>query len=150
VREFADLDELRGAVGQPLGTSEWHVVDQARIDAFADATGDHQWIHVDPDRAASGPFGTTIAHGFLTLSLAPLLTGEIYRVRGVRMGVNYGLNRVRFPAPVPSGSRVRGSGELAEVTGVAGGVQLVVRLTVEAEGVAKPVCVADSVVRLYA
>jgi acyl dehydratase len=150
VREFADLDELREAVGQALGTSGWHVVDQARIDAFADATGDHQWIHVDPDRAASGPFGTTIAHGFLTLSLAPLLMGEIYAVGGVRMGVNYGLNRVRFPAPVPSGSRVRGSGELAEVTEVDGGVQLVVRLTVEAEGVAKPVCVADSVVRLYA
>ncbi len=150
MREFADLDELREAVGQALGTSGWHVVDQARIDAFADATGDHQWIHVDPDRAASGPFGTTIAHGFLTLSLAPLLLGEIYAVGGVRMGVNYGLNRVRFPAPVPSGSRVRGSGELAEVTEVDGGVQLVVRLTVEAEGVAKPVCVADSVVRLYA
>jgi len=150
VREFADLDELRAAAGQPLGTSGWHVVNQARIDAFADATGDHQWIHVDPERAASGPFGTTIAHGFLTLSLAPLLMGEIYRVGGVRMGVNYGLNRVRFPAPVPSGSRVRGTGELAEVTEVDGGVQLVTRLTVEAEGVAKPVCVADSVVRLYA
>ena len=150
MREFASLDELRGAVGEPLGTSGWHVVDQARIDAFADATEDHQWIHVDPERAKAGPFGTTIAHGFLTLSLLPALMGDIYKVEGVRMGVNYGLNRVRFPAPVPSGSRVRGSGELAEVTEVDGGIQAVVRVTVEAEGQAKPVCVAESVVRLYA
>jgi acyl dehydratase len=150
MREFGSLEELRGAVGEQFGPSDWQVVDQARIDAFAAATGDDQWIHVDPERAKAGPFGTTIAHGYLTLSLAPVLMRSLYAVSGARMGVNYGLNRVRFPAPVPSGSRVRASGELLEATPVEGGVQTVVRLTFEAEGQAKPVCVADTVARVYA
>src|ERR1700739_4909083 len=121
MRVFADLDELRTAAGQVLGPSDWITVDQAQIDAFADATGDHQWIHVDPERAATGPFGTTIAHGFLTLSLMPVMLENLYRVDGVRMGVNYGLNKVRFPAPVPVDSRLRASAEIAEVGDVAGG-----------------------------
>jgi acyl dehydratase len=148
-RTFASLDELRAAVGEELGTTGWLEIDQKRIDLFADATGDHQWIHVDPDRAAQGPFGTTIAHGFLTLSLIPSLTPELLRVEGVKMGVNYGVNKVRFPAPVPVGSRLRASGQIAEVTEVTGGVQLVTRITIEREGGEKPVCVAETVSRFY-
>src|SRR5215468_9844546 len=104
---FTSLDELRAAVGTDAFTSEWLTVDQKRIDLFADATSDHQWIHVDAEKAAAGPFGTTIAHGYLTLSLLPALFADLYRIAGTRMGVNYGLNKVRFPAPLPSGSRVR-------------------------------------------
>jgi acyl dehydratase len=148
-RTFASLDELRAAVGEELGTTGWLEIDQKRIDLFADATGDHQWIHVDPDRAAQGPFGATIAHGFLTLSLIPSLTPELLRVEGMKMGVNYGVNKVRFPAPVPVGSRLRASGLIAEVTEVAGGVQLVTRITIEREGGEKPVCVAETVSRFY-
>lgn len=123
-RVFASLDELRAAVGEQLGWTDWLEIDQKRIDAFAEATGDHQWIHVDPERAAGGPFGSTIAHGFLTLSLIPSLTPRLFRVDGVTMGVNYGVNKVRFPAPVPVGSRLRGTALIAEVTEAGGGVQL--------------------------
>lgn len=149
MRTIANLDELKAAVGEHLGTSDWVVVDQARIDQFAEATGDHQWIHVDPEKAKDGPFGTTIAHGYLTLSIIPMLNWQAYKVEGVRMGVNYGLNKVRFTSPVPVGSRVRSSTELAEVTDVPGGVQMVARVTVEIEGGEKPACVAETVSRLY-
>ncbi|MBW1599858.1 MaoC family dehydratase [Streptomyces sp. JJ38] len=149
-RVFATVDELREAVGVELGPSDWLEVDQKRIDLFADATGDHQWIHVDPERAAQGPFGTTIAHGYLTLSLLPVLMPQVLRVEGVRMGVNYGVNKVRFPAPVPVGSRLRARVRIAEVSEVGdGGVQCVAQTTVEREGGGKPVCVAESVVRYY-
>jgi acyl dehydratase len=150
MREFPSLAALADAVGQHLGYSDWHEVDQKRVDLFADATGDHQWIHVDPERAAKGPFERTIAHGFLTLSLVPMLNAEVYRVDGVRMAVNYGLNKVRFPAPLPVGSRVRGGVELVEATPVDGGVQVVARVTVEVEGAPKPCCVAETVARFYA
>jgi acyl dehydratase len=149
MRVFADLDELRAAVGSTLGPSDWITVDQAQIDGFADATGDHQWIHVDPQRAADGPFGTTIAHGFLTLSLVPVLLQSLYRIESVKMAVNYGLNRVRFPAPVPVGARLRASAEVSEVEEVQGGVQIVMNTTIEREGGEKPVCVAETVVRCY-
>ena len=107
MKVFESVDELRAAAGEHLGYSDWHTVDQAQVTAFAEATGDRQWIHVDPERAAQGPFGTTVAHGYLTLSLLPMLVSQVYRVTGVRMGLNYGLNRVRFPAPLPTGSQVR-------------------------------------------
>src|SRR4051794_38110516 len=142
-----DVGELEGLVGQELGASEWHEIAQERVNMFAEATGDHQWIHVDPERAAGGPFGGTIAHGYLTLSLLPALMAEIWHVDGVRMGINYGLNRVRFPAPVPVGSRVRAVARLKELTEVEGGVQLVVESTFEVEGGSKPVCVAETLVR---
>lgn len=144
---FHSLDELRAAVGREFGPSDWLEVDQKRIDLFADATGDHQWIHVDPERAARGPFGTTIAHGYLTLSLLPLFTPQLIRVEGVRMGVNYGANKVRFPAPVPVGSRLRATARIAGVADVTDGVQLTTVVTVEREGGGKPVCVAESVSR---
>jgi acyl dehydratase len=148
-RIFASLDDLRAAVGEQLGTTGWLEIDQKRIDLFAEATGDHQWIHVDPEKAAQGPFGTTIAHGYLTLSLIPSLTPELFRVEGVKMGVNYGVNKVRFPAPVPVGSRLRATAQIAEVTEVGGGVQLVTKVTIEREGGDKPVCVAETVARFY-
>ncbi|MGP3928053.1 MaoC family dehydratase [Streptomyces sp. 8N616] len=148
-RVFSSLDELRSAVGDQLGFSDWLEVDQKRIDLFADATGDHQWIHVDPEKAAAGPFGTTIAHGYLTLSLLPALVPQLLRVEGVRMGINYGSNKVRFPSPVPVGSRLRATGKIAEVTEVEGGVQLTTSVTVEREGGAKPACVAETVSRFY-
>jgi acyl dehydratase len=150
MREFASLAALSGATGTHLGYSDWLTVDQRRIDLFAEATGDHQWIHVDPERAAQGPFKTTIAHGFLTVSLLPVLMSQVYRVDGVRMAVNYGLGRVRFPAPVPVGSRVRAGVELVEVAPVDGGVQVTGRATVEVDGSPKPCCVAETVSRLYA
>ncbi|MCP2325303.1 acyl dehydratase [Hamadaea flava] len=146
---MATLDDLRKAAGSVLGHSDWLTVDQERIDRFAEATGDSQWIHVDPERAAAGPFGTTIAHGYLTLSLLPVLVGPLVRVDGVRMAVNYGLNKVRFPAPLPVNSRVRAEVKLVEVTDVAGGAQLVSVVTVEREGGDKPVCVAETVTRVY-
>ncbi|MFF8832795.1 MaoC family dehydratase [Streptomyces sp. NPDC015131] len=148
-RIYTSADELRGAVGEQLGHSDWLEIDQERIDRFAEATGDHQWIHVDPERAAAGPFGTTIAHGYLTLSLLPLFVPQIMRVEGVRMGVNYGTNKVRFPAPVPVGSRLRATAVLADVQEAGGGVQVTAAVTVEREGGAKPVCVAESVSRYY-
>ncbi|MGH3727620.1 MAG: MaoC family dehydratase [Micromonosporaceae bacterium] len=150
MRIFNGLNEFAAASGQHLGHSDWHTVTQEQINQFADATGDHQWIHVDPSRAATGPFGTTIAHGYLTLSLIPMLGWQVYRVDGIAMGINYGTEKVRFPAAVPVGSRVRAGIELVDVTGVPGGVQAVLRFTVEIEGGTKPACVADTVVRLIA
>jgi len=149
VKRFARLQDLSAEVGQALGTSDWSVVDQRRIDLFAQATGDHQWIHVDPVRAAQGPFGATIAHGFLTLSLLAEMFDTGFAVDDVRMGVNYGLNRVRFPAPVPVGSRLRGHFKLLAFEALPGGAQLTVEVTVEIEGSAKPACVAESVSRRY-
>ncbi|MGC5364973.1 MaoC family dehydratase [Streptomyces sp. DT24] len=148
-RIFTSAQELRDAVGERLGHSEWLEVDQKRIDLFADATGDHQWIHVDPERAAAGPFGATIAHGYLTLSLLPVLVPQIMRVDGVRMGLNYGTEKVRFPSPVPVGSRLRATAELRKVAESGGGVQVTVLVTVEREGGDRPVCVAESVSRYY-
>ncbi|WP_069814266.1 MaoC family dehydratase [Streptomyces sp. TP-A0874] len=148
-RVFGSPDELRSAVGEQLGTTDWLEIDQQRIDRFAEATGDHQWIHVDPKLAADGPFGTTIAHGYLTLSLLPAFVPQLLHVEGVRMGVNYGVNKVRFPAPVPVGSRLRASAVVTEVAEVTGGVQLTTKVTVEREGGEKPVCVAESVSRFY-
>ncbi|NUS88074.1 MAG: MaoC family dehydratase [Streptomyces sp.] len=149
-RIFTSPEELRSAVGEDLGPSDWLEIDQKRIDLFAEATGDHQWIHVDPEKAATGPFGTTIAHGYLTLSLLPSFTPQLLSVEGVRMGINYGVNKVRFPSPVPVDSRLRATGRLAEVTEVAdGGLQVTLVVTVEREGGQKPVCVAESVARYY-
>ncbi|MGW3955041.1 MaoC family dehydratase [Streptomyces sp. NPDC004752] len=148
-RIFTSPDELKTAVGEQLGYTDWLEVDQRRIDLFADATGDHQWIHVDPEKAAAGPFGTTIAHGYLTLSLLPLFGPQLLRIDGVRMGVNYGTNKVRFPAPVPVGSRLRATARISDVEDVTDGVQLTVAFTVEREGGDKPVCVAESVSRYY-
>ena len=145
----ARLQDLRERVGQPLGASPWVLVDQRRIDLFAEATGDHQWIHVDAERAAQGPFGTTIAHGFLTLSLLPMMIESALVIEDVRMGVNYGLNRVRFTSPVPAGSRVRGHFRLLSYEPLEGGAQLVVEVTMELEGSPKPACVAESVSRRY-
>ncbi|MCC8249589.1 MaoC family dehydratase [Saccharothrix luteola] len=148
MRVFADLEELAAAKGEHLGHGEWHEITQAEINLFADATGDHQWIHVDLEKAAAGPFGAPVAHGYLTLSLIPLLVRDIYTVRGLAMGVNYGLNKVRFPSPVVVGSRVRAGAELAEITDAAQGKQAVVKVTVEIEGNPKPGCVAETVVLL--
>ncbi|MGY6020790.1 MaoC family dehydratase [Streptomyces spinosirectus] len=148
-RIFRSVDELKAAVGEQLGYTDWLEIDQKRIDLFAEATGDHQWIHVDPEKAAAGPFGTTIAHGYLTLSLLPLFGPQLMGVEGVRMGVNYGTNKVRFPAPVPVGSRLRATARISSVEDVAGGVQVAVAYTVEREGGDKPVCVAESVARFY-
>ncbi len=143
------LNELGQRVGTLLGSSDWIAVDQARIDQFAAVTGDDQWIHIDPVRAAAGPFGATVAHGFLTLSLLPVMVRTAFRVADVRMTVNYGLNRVRFPAPVPVGSRLRGHFKLMTVEAVPGGVQIVSEVTMEREGHTKPVCVAESVLRHF-
>ncbi|MFE2755379.1 MaoC family dehydratase [Actinosynnema sp. NPDC059335] len=148
MRVFANLDELAAARGEHLGHGGWHEITQAEIDLFAEATGDHQWIHVDLEKAAAGPFGAPVAHGYLTLSLIPLLVRDIYTVEGLAMGVNYGLNKVRFPSPVVVGSRVRAGAELVEVADVAQGKQAVVRVTVEIEGNPKPACVAETVVLL--
>jgi acyl dehydratase len=148
MRTFKDLTELAGAVGEHLGYSDWLAVTQDRVDQFADATGDHQWIHVDPDRAKQGPFGGTIAHGYLTLSLIPMLAQQIYHVDGIRMGINYGTEKVRFPAPLPVGSSVRAGAEVVSVRETAQGVQVVVKVTMEAQGIEKPVCVAETVVLL--
>ncbi|WP_434588222.1 MaoC family dehydratase [Streptomyces sp. A5-4] len=148
-RIFTSAEELRAGVGEQLGHSAWLEVDQKRIDLFADATGDHQWIHVDPEKAAAGPFGATIAHGYLTLSLLPALVPQIMRVEGMKMGINYGTNKVRFPSPVPVGSRLRATAVLREVTDAGGGVQVTAVVTVEREGAEKPACVAESVSRYY-
>ena len=139
------LDELKGLAGRDLGHSSWLEITQERINTFADATGDHQWIHVDADRASTGPFGTTIAHGYLTLSLVPRLVSEVYRVEGLAMGVNYGANKVRFPSPVPVGSRERAGVEILSLVPGGPGVQCTARVTVELEGAEKPACVAEVV-----
>ncbi len=145
MRVLNGLEGLQAAVGEHLGYSDWVEIDQKRIDLFAEATGDHQWIHVDPEKSKAGPFGSTIAHGYLTLSLIPMLVWQIYSVEGTKMGVNYGANKVRFPAPVPVGSRVRAGVELVSVTPGGGGQQVIARVTIEREGADKPACVAETV-----
>jgi acyl dehydratase len=147
---FATPRDLLARVGEKLGTSDWLLVDQARINAFADATGDHQWIHVDPERAAAGPFGATIAHGYLTLSLVNVFLPHIAEVRNIAMGVNIGTNRLRFLTPVRVNSRIRGTGELtaAEAAGPHA-VQATIRVTVEIEGAEKPACIVDTISRYY-
>jgi acyl dehydratase len=149
MKHYKTLAEMQDRVGQDLGSSDWLLIEQSRIDQFAQATGDLQWIHTDPARAAAGPFGATVAHGFLTLSLVPVLSEAAFTVDDVRMGVNYGLNRVRFAAPVHVGSRVRGHFKLLSCEALAGGAQLVVQATIELEGSAKPACVAETVSRRY-
>lgn len=144
MKTFNGIDELREAIGTHLGHSPWHTVTQEQIDLFAEATGDHQWIHVDPARAAQGPFGSTIAHGYLTLSLIPKLMWEVYTVEGLRMGVNYGSDKVRFPAPVPVDSQIRVGVELLSLAPGAGGELLKSRLTVEIRGSEKPACIMES------
>ena len=139
-------EDLEARIGEVIGVGEWHTVTQEAIDLFAEATNDHQWIHVDAERAADGPFGTTIAHGFMTLALIAGIAPKL-QVPGVKMAINYGLDRVRFVAPVPSGSRVRVSSVLAEVSEVAGGLQVKNQVTVELEGSDKPACVAEALVR---
>jgi len=146
---IASLQSLQQRVGEELAVGDWVTVDQPMIDKFAEATGDHQWIHIDAERAKKGPFGTTIAHGFLTLSLLPKLAESAIKIDDVRMGVNYGLNRVRFPAPVPSGSRIRARMKLLSYEPIDGGAQLVMEVTMEREGSDKPVCVAETVSRRY-
>jgi acyl dehydratase len=150
MRVFSGLDSFAAAVGEHLGYSEWHTITQEQVQLFADATGDHQWIHLDTERAAAGPFGSTIAHGYLTLSLIPMFGKDIYRVDNLTMGINYGVNKVRFPQPVKVGSKVRAGAELTEVTEVPGGKQVVVRWTIEIDGEGKPACVAETVARLIA
>jgi len=149
VRVFNGADELKAAVGEQLGASDWVTVDQKQIDTFAEATGDHQWIHVDVEKAKDGPFGGTIAHGYLTLSLLPVFSAQVYKVENVKMGINYGLNKVRFTSPVPVNSRLRGSFELLEVSEVKDSLQVVNKVTVEIEGSERPACVAEWVGRLY-
>ncbi len=150
MKTFQGIAELAGAAGTDLGASDWLVIDQQRIDTFADATGDHQWIHVDPDRAADGPFGRTIAHGFLTLSVMPVLQHELYAVEGVRMAVNVGLNRVRFASPVPVGSKIRARASITEVTELEGAVQVVFSTILEIDGVEKPAAIVESIARFFA
>jgi acyl dehydratase len=149
MKTITGLDELRRSEGETLGTSDWHEVTQDAIDAFADVTGDHQWIHVDPERARDTPFGGTIAHGYYTLSLAPMLTAQVMSLEGFAFAINYGLNKVRFPAPLPVGSRVRATVRLASLEDVPGGAQISLELTFEVEGGGKPVCVAETVARVY-
>lgn len=144
MRVFNGIGELEAAVGEHLGYSDWHQVTQHAVDKFADATGDHQWIHVDVEKAKSGPFGGTIAHGYLTQSLIPMLVWQVYEVRGVSMGINYGSNKVRFPSPVPVGSHVRAGVELASVEASAAGYTVTAKVTVEIDGGDKPACVAET------
>lgn len=146
---FETPNDMLGTEGQTLGTSEWMEIDQDRVNMFADATGDHQWIHVNREMAEQSPFGTTIAHGFLTLSLLPMLMKETYTINKVAMGINYGCNKVRFINPVKVGSRVRGISEVVSVAEAGGGIQLVVKATIEIEGEEKPACVAETVTRLF-
>ena len=140
---------LQAKVGTHLGYSSWHEITQEQVNLFAEATEDHQWIHVDVERAATGPFGGPIAHGYLTLSLAPALLGELFSVSGVAMAVNYGANKVRFPAPVPVGAKLRAGATLVSADDVSGGVQATIEATFEIESGTKPVCVAEIVYRYY-
>jgi acyl dehydratase len=149
MRSFDKLTDLQPLIGQHIADSDWVTIDQARINLFAEATGDHQWIHVDPVRAAAGPFKATVAHGFLTLSLLPEMSASAFELRDTRMGVNYGLNRVRFPSPVPVGSRMRGRFKLLAYEKIEGGAQVTTEVTMEREGSEKPVCVAESVARRF-
>ena len=145
MQTFSGLEEFEKAVGTHLGYSDWRTITQEQINLFADATGDHQWIHVDPEKAKDGPFGTTIAHGYLTLSIIPSLVWQIYAVENLSMGINYGSNKVRFPSPVPVGSRVRAGAELLSLERRPNGAQACVKVTVEREGGDKPACVAETV-----
>ncbi|MBN3755609.1 MaoC family dehydratase [Paraburkholderia sp. Tr-20389] len=150
MKTYETLSQMQSLVGEIVGTSNWVVIEQQRINTFADATGDHQWIHVDPERAAKGPFGAPIAHGFLTLSLLPVFLETAFAIRSVKMGVNYGLNRVRFLRPVPVNSRVRACFKLLSFEPIEPqGSQLTYEMTVETENGGKPVCVAESIVRLF-
>ncbi|MCH5644005.1 MaoC family dehydratase [Gordonia sp. ABSL49_1] len=144
-RTFTSVEELTAAIGEDLGSGEWLEITQDRVNAFADATGDHQWIHVDPERAKSGPFGAPIAHGYLTLSLLPMLAGGIFTVEGPKLVINYGLNKVRFPNPVVVGSRIRANAVITSVDETPAGVNVVVKNVVEIEGADKPACVAENV-----
>ncbi|MDL9978460.1 MaoC family dehydratase [Microbacterium sp. ASV49] len=148
MRVFAGLDDVVAAAGEDLGFSEWHTVTQESVQLFADATDDHQWIHLDVERAKAGPFGGTIQHGFMTLSLLPMLMREVYSVDGISMGINYGMNKVRFPAAVPVGSRVRGHIVLVAAERTDRGVMATVSVTIELEGSAKPACVAEALALL--
>jgi acyl dehydratase len=149
MRTFTGIDEIRAHVGDELGVSEWHEVTQEDINRFAQVTGDDYWIHVDTERAKDGPFGGTIAHGYYTLSLAPMFSYRMFSFGGFQFGVNYGVNRVRFPAPMPVGGKVRMRAKLAAVEDVPGGAQITTELTFEREGGDKPVCVAESLTRVY-
>jgi acyl dehydratase len=144
MRTFASLDEFVAAKGEDLGESAWHEISQEQVNAFADATGDHQWIHVDVERSAAGPFGGTIAHGYLTVSLLPIFMTEIFRVEGLTMGINYGLDRVRFPAPVPVGSKIRASATLTDIKQTHLGWLAHIRITVAVKGQSKAACIADT------
>jgi len=151
MREIATLAELKSLVGQEVAVSDWVEITQERVNLFADATGDHQWIHLDVERSRrESPYGGTVAHGFLTLSLLPMLMASAIRMTDVKMGVNYGLNKVRFPAPVPVGSRIRGRMTLLAIEDIPGGAQMIWQVTMEREGGDKPVCVAESISRRYA
>ncbi|MFL6088604.1 MAG: MaoC family dehydratase [Aeromicrobium sp.] len=145
MRVFESLDEFKSAKGEPIGPSDWVTVTQEQINGFADSTGDHQWIHTDPERAKDGPFGTTIAHGYLTLSLLPAFSASLYEVRGLKMGVNYGANKIRFPDPVPVGARLRATATLKDTVDIPIGTQAVIEFVVEREGGAKPACIAEVV-----
>ena len=149
MRTITGLEELKAAEGETLGTSDWHEVTQSDINDFADVTGDHQWIHVDVERAKDTPFGGTIAHGYHTLSLAPKFTEQVLALDGFAFAINYGLNKVRFPAPLPVGNRVRMRAALVAVEDVLGGAQITMKLTFEGEGALKPVCVAEQLTRVY-
>jgi acyl dehydratase len=148
VRTFTSLDDVADSVGEELGSSDWLTIDQERVDRFAEATGDHQWIHVDVDRAKTGPFGGTIAHGYLTLSLVPMLGAQVFALETPGAKLNYGVNKVRFPAPVPVGSRIRAHGKVAGVADLPAGKQLTLGWTIEIEDHPKPGCVAETVVLL--
>ena len=148
MRVFSSAEQVQAARGEHLGVSEWLTITQEQVNQFADATHDHQWIHVEVERANSGPFGGPIAHGFLTLSLVSALNAQIYRFENIQMGINYGTNKVRFPSPVLVGSRVRANSELAEVTETKDGLQLAVNTTVEIENSSKPACAAEILTRV--
>lgn len=145
-RIFTSADEITAAIGEPLGSSEWLTIEQNRINEFADATGDHQWIHLDAERAATGPFGSTIAHGYLTLSLVVMLGHQVFEFDTGRPMINYGINKVRFPSPVPVNSRIRATVTIAGVQPVAAGTQVTMSFVIEIEGEAKPACVAETVI----
>jgi acyl dehydratase len=147
--KLTGLDEVKSYVGKELGVSDWHDVTQERINAFADATGDHQWIHVDVERAKSSPFGGTIAHGYYTLSLVPVFSYAMYSLDGFAFGINYGANKIRFPAPLPVGSKVRMRAVLTSVEEIPGGAQFAVTNTFETDAGEKPVCVAETLARVY-
>lgn len=150
MRVFNGLDDVAAAVGEHLGHSDWQTISQEQVDLFADATDDHQWIHVDAERAAAGPFGGTIAHGYMTLALIPGLGAKVFRLEGITMGINYGTNKVRFPLPVPVGARIRAGVEVLEANPGPQGMQVIWRYVIEIEGVDKPACVAETVTVLVA